>query len=173
MTQKTITSFIIIILAIAAIIALNYFSRNASLPNPLTPSPDRVMQPYGKLPGDSAPAPTAEELVGTTWVWKQLIIGGDGVVAPNAPEKFTITFGADGSVSGTTDCNGFGGTYTLGSDGIISFGSFMSTLMYCEGSQESQFTSELAQATRLTTDPEGNLVMTLGETSNVLVFTKK
>ncbi len=133
-------------------------------------SSGRVM---GKLPAGSPLPPKTSDIVGQTWVWEKNIIGGDGVVPVTKPGKFSITFGKDGRVSGTTDCNGFGGEYTIGSDGIISFGPFMSTLMYCEGSQETDFTSSLAQATRMTMDADGNLTFILGDTSNVMVLSKK
>lgn len=167
MTKQTIISIIIILLAGVGVFYVLQYQPSSDL------SSDRVMQPYGKLPANTQPAPSADEIVGTTWVWSYLLVGGDGMVAPNQPGKFTLTFGTDGRAFGTTDCNSFNGSYTLGSDGIISFGPFASTMMYCEGSQESAFTSELAQASRLSTDSEGNLVMTLGETSNILVFAKQ
>ncbi len=127
----------------------------------------------GKLPAGSPVPPKTSDVVGQTWVWKHNVIGGDAISSPNRPEKFSVTFGADGKISGTTDCNGFGGDYKMGSDGVISFGPFMSTQMYCEGSQEKDFTDSLSQATRMATDADGNLVLILGETSNTMVLGKK
>lgn len=168
MTKQTIFSIVIIIVVAVAI----FFGVRAlnNAPETMPTDSGRMM---GKLPADSTPPPQTSDIVGQTWVWERNIIGGDGVVPVAKPGKFSITFGTDGNVSGTTDCNGFGGEYKIGSDGIISFGPFMSTLMYCEGSQETDFTSSLAQATRMTTDADGNLVLILGDTSNVMVFSKK
>jgi heat shock protein HslJ len=175
MTKQTIFSFsIIIIVAVALFFGIRAMN---NAPYDQAPYPDTV----GTMPADSDiilgnpsatnnPPTQPAEIVGKTWGWKHNIIGGDAVVAPNNPEKFTVTFGADGTISGTTDCNGFGGDYTLMSDGTIAFGPFMSTLMYCDGSQEADFTQSLVQATRLTIDAEGNLVVVLGNTSNVMVF---
>ncbi len=168
MTKQTIFSIsTIIIVAVALFFGIRALN---SIPKTAPVDSGRMM---GKLPADSTPPPQASDIVGQTWVWERNIIGGDGVVPVAKPGKFTITFGTDGKVSGTTDCNGFGGDYAIGSDGVISFGSFMSTLMYCEDSQEQDFTSSLAQASRMTTDIDGNLVMILGGTSNVMVFSKK
>ena len=168
MTKQTIFSIAIIIVVAVALFfgirALNSIPKTAPLDS------GRMM---GKLPAGSAIPPKTSDIVGQTWVWERNIVGGDGVVPVAKPGKFSITFGADGNVAGTTDCNGFGGEYKMGSDGMISFGPFMSTLMYCEGSQEQDFTSSLAQATRMTTDVDGNLVLILGDTSNVMVFSKK
>ncbi len=175
--QTTISFAIIIIVAIAlffGIRALNTAPQgqvpNSDITATMPTDSDRMM---GKMPADTNPPIPSSELAGTTWVWKHNIIGGDAIATPKNPEKFSITFGADGNVSGTTDCNGFGGEYKLASEGIVSFGPFMSTMMYCEGSQEADFTGSLAQATRLTKDTEGNLVVVLGGTSNVMVFEKK
>lgn len=171
MTKQTIFSIAIIIIVAVAIFFGMRALKNA--PETLGTAPTDSGRMMGKLPAGSTPPPQTSDIVGQTWMWERNIIGGDGVVPVAKPGKFSITFGADGRLSGATDCNGFGGEYKIGSDGIISFGPFMSTLMYCEGSQEQDFTSSLAQATRMTTDADGNLVLILGDTSNVMVFSKK
>lgn len=172
MTKQTIISFlIIIVVAVALFFGIRAINTNQGVPP--TDSGIDSGRMMGKLPAGSQVPPKTSDVVGQTWVWKHSIIGGDAISAPNHPEKFTVTFGTDGKVSGTTDCNSFGGEYQMGSDGIISFGPFSSTLMFCEGSQEADFTGSLAQATRMTTDVDGNLVMILGETSNVMVLGKK
>ncbi len=95
----------------------------------------------GKLPAGSKAPGTAEELRASTWVWTKTVNADGSVVTPKKPGVFTLTFGSDARVTGKTDCNGFGGTYELGSDGIISFGPFMSTQMFCEGSQETEYSN--------------------------------
>lgn len=173
MTKQTIFSLlIIIIVAVAMFFLLRNTPRNTVHDTGNVIGGMQTPAQMGKLPAGSTPPPQTSELVGT-WGWKHNIVGGDALVPPNKPGVFAITFTADGKISGTTDCNGFGGEYKLGSDGVISFGPFMSTQMYCEGSQESDFTTSLAQTTRITKDAAGNLVMILGETSNVMVFSKK
>lgn len=163
MSKQTIISIITLVVAAVAIgLIIKFVPAPANNPG----------QPMGKLPGGSAPAVQSSDLVGT-WVWKHIIVGGDAIAEPMKPGVFTITFTADGKVSGTTDCNSFGGQYTLGSDGVITFGPFASTLMFCEGSQEPDFMAALAQTNRLTTDTDGNLIFVLGDTSNVLVFARQ
>lgn len=78
------------------------------------------------------------------WEWQGTTLNNKApnqeITKPQKPNTFTLKFDTNGNVSGTTDCNSFGGTYTL--DGLqITFGPFMSTLMYCEGSQEQEFIS--------------------------------
>ncbi|MEN9921389.1 MAG: hypothetical protein RLZZ517_367 [Candidatus Parcubacteria bacterium] len=92
-----------------------------------------------------------KELVGSKWVWYQTIdnpisASSSKQVSPKQEEKFSLVFTDDGRVNGTTDCNGFGGTYTIEKN-RIKFGSFMSTLMYCEGSQEQEFISMIQDGT--------------------------
>ena len=94
----------------------------------------------------------SKNLTSTTWIWKETYLGtgpNADVKNPIIPQKlkaFTLTFTSDGRVNGTTDCNNFSGTYVL-ENGKIKFGSFMSTLMYCEGSQEQEFISMIKDGT--------------------------
>ena len=44
----------------------------------------------------------------------------------------SLTFSADGTVTGTSGCNGFGGEYKLDGD-QITFSELISTLMACDG----------------------------------------
>ena len=47
-------------------------------------------------------------------------------------------------MKGTTDCNNFSGSYKV--DGNqLTFGEFAATMMYCEGSQESDFLKSLGE----------------------------
>lgn len=86
-------------------------------------------------------------LTHSTWIWNKTYSGTgptldtETTVVPNKAVAFTVTFTEDGTVNGTTDCNNFSGTYSLKEYDEIHFGSFMSTLMYCDGSQEQEFIS--------------------------------
>ena len=73
------------------------------------------------------------------WVWKQTELNDGSVVKPVKEDVFTITFNEqDKSFSVTTDCNGAGGTYKTEADSM-QLSDIFSTLMYCEGSQETEF----------------------------------
>lgn len=74
-----------------------------------------------------------------TWKWIKTTYNNDTVVTPNSADAFTLTLREDGTFSATTDCNTVGGAYTTEGNKIF-FGNMMSTLMYCEGSQEGVFT---------------------------------
>lgn len=108
------------------------------------------------------------ELTGAPWVWRTTVVGGDAVVEPSSPDAFTLTFDADGSVSGTTDCNSFSGSYTLEGD-VITVGPLASTKMFCADSQESQFTGALTEGP-LTVSFEGKEVLVLRFSESTALF---
>ena len=75
----------------------------------------------------SATNPSA--LTGT--VWK---LTGDSMagLVSSVPENVQVTIEfKSGQVSGVSGCNQYGGSYTAGSDGSMSFGQFHSTVMGC------------------------------------------
>lgn len=113
-----------------------------------------------------------EELLGT-WIWTETLMNDDSVTIPERSDIFTLTFDQDGSVSGTTDCNGFMGTYKLPGGMRIEFGPLASTMMYCEGSQESIFTGQLSQVDQYIFDEFGSLVLNLQLDSGGMYFIKK
>jgi membrane-bound inhibitor of C-type lysozyme len=99
-------------------------------------------------------------LPNTTWVWIKTYndigpaIQNSSVVVPVKKDVFTLMFNSDGKISGTTDCNSFSGTYSIDEYNKIRFGSFMSTLMFCENSQEQEFISMLKDSSIFITEDE-------------------
>ena len=98
---------------------------------------------------------------------------GAPIMTTATPGAFTVTFNPDGIVSGKTDCNGFGGIYGTENDGIIHMGPLMSTLMYCENSQEHVFLGAFGIADHYTFDATGNLTITFGDGMGSMVFAKQ
>jgi heat shock protein HslJ len=81
---------------------------------------------------------TSASLTGTSW--KLTTWEAGGVQNPTAPGVETsLVFGNDDQVSGNLGCNSFGGTYSV-TNGKITFGNLMSTLMACQEPQMSQET---------------------------------
>ena len=95
------------------------------------------------------------------------------IIVPNKKDAFSLSFTKDGQVSGTTDCNGFGGSYEVGADNSISFGPFMSTLMFCENSQEAVFSKNVSDSNKVFFTEEGDLVLLLPYDSGSVIFKKK
>lgn len=97
------------------------------------------------LPSDAATSTpvvaTTTELVNLsgTYVWIETI-KGDQTMTPKKPGVFSVTF-SESTLSGTTDCNGFSGSYTKKED-TISIGALAMTKMFCDDSQEMEFTQQ-------------------------------
>ena len=81
-----------------------------------------------------------------TWVWISARDNDGRDLRPARADAFTLSFGGDGKLTATTDCNRVGGTYTA-ADGRLTFSGFFATRMYCEGAQEGAFTRLLEQTT--------------------------
>jgi len=105
-----------------------------------------------------------------TWTWVRTLMNNDTEVVPRATKAFTVTFGNDGKFSITTDCNSGGGSYVAGKDGSIAFKDMFSTKMYCEGSQESEFTALLNNAATYHFTSRGELILDLKFDSGSVIF---
>ncbi len=128
--------------------------------------------PKGKLPIGSLLPVDFSKIQSSTWFWEKTVMSNNITVIPKKANMFSITFSLDGNMSGKTDCNGFSGSYKIGSDGVITFGSLASTLMYCEGSQEQVFSNAVGMSNRYMLDPSGNLVLLLPYDSGSILFKK-
>lgn len=161
------------ITGIAVIVIIVLILKGGVAPR-VQPTPtDQTGVPTGKLPAGSQAPGDPKDLVGT-WVWQKTSQDYGELVTPKNPGVFTITFKPNGEVGGTTDCNGFGGEYKVGSDGVISMGPFISTQMYCEGAQESTYMNELGYVQRYELRQTGELVLVFRKDwDGGIYFTKK
>jgi heat shock protein HslJ len=121
-------------------------------------------------------APGLAGLAGTSWQATGINNGKEAVVSQAGVENATLTFGADGEVSGSGGCNSFTGTYTVTEPDGLTFGPLASTAMACEDDVmqiEQDFFTGLANVTtyeveadRLTLrDASGATQATLQQTS--------
>ena len=103
---------------------------------------------------------TSDPLIGT---WKLVSYGDAANLTHPVPEVDTsISFNADGSVSGNVGCNSFGGEYKVSGNEIV-FSEMFSTLMACE---ESLMNQESAVLTLF----EGETIFTYEESNGTLVI---
>lgn len=100
------------------------------------------------------------------WTWMQTTYPKGTVFVPKNSEKFVLTFEQNG-FSSRTDCNGVGGEYIINGKSI-KFDKMMSTLMYCEGSQESIYTEMLSQAISYDISDNKELLLNLKDGSTML-----
>lgn len=84
----------------------------------------------------------APALEGTTWAATG-INTGTGVASLLADTKVTATFGEDGTVSGSSGCNTYSGSFSLDGD-VIEVGELASTMMACADDVMQQETAYLA-----------------------------
>lgn len=103
------------------------------------------------------------------WAWVGTKYNNDTEIKPNVENKFLLTFRDDKTFSASTDCNGLGGEYFI-SGNKVSFSKMISTLMYCEGSQEQEFTKMLAEIDNYMFTPEGELILGLKFDSGSVIF---
>ena len=104
-----------------------------------------------------------------TWTWVSALYNDGRKITPNKAGAFTLTFGADGRFSAKTDCNSVGGSYTA-AENKITFGQMISTKMYCEGSQENEFTTLLSNTTSYQFTSRGELILGLKFDSGSVVL---
>ncbi len=105
-----------------------------------------------------------------SWTWISALYNDGREVVPSTAGAFTITFNNNGTFSATTDCNGMGGNYSVGTDGLIVFSEIVQTLMYCEGSNESEFSGLLTNTSSYHFTSRGELVLGLKFDSGSVVF---
>lgn len=113
--------------------------------------------------------PSAMSLSMKEWTWVSALYNDGRKVAPNRPGDFTLTFAGDGAFSAKTDCNSMSGSY-VADEGSLSFGPIAATLMFCEGSQESEFARILEGAAGYHFTPRGELVLDLKFDSGTATF---
>ena len=104
-----------------------------------------------------------------SWKWVKTAYNNDIEIVPREENAFVLSFMKDGAVSIATDCNAMGGSYQVGGNNIT-FGSMTSTEMYCEGSQEQEFSKMLGEVESFFFTEKGELVFDLKFDSGTSIF---
>ncbi|MDB4983891.1 MAG: heat shock protein [Patescibacteria group bacterium] len=162
------------ILILVIIIVVGFFATRKQMPAPVAPeniSPVTETPASPKMPAGTPANGNVSGLTAYAWYWQRTAMTNDANTNPKPPVKFILKFGSDGHMSSSTDCNGISGTYHVDGE-KLTFGPFMSTLMYCEGSQESIYTTQLTNVERYETNQDGGLTLFLKDNSGYMVFTK-
>jgi heat shock protein HslJ len=95
---------------------------------------------------DAPEAPVATSTASTTltnirWVWKYTD-HSDGTRRLSENDDYVLTFNEDLTYESSTDCNGLSGTYVVDHE-VLSIAQPAMTKMFCEGSDEMTYVSEL------------------------------
>ena len=131
------------------------------------PETQQLAQVARDFEGEADPARMTLQM--KTWYWVRTVYNDDTVHTPLEPDVFSLTFGDDGNVNVTTDCNNMRGNYVV-DENRIQFGQMMSTRMYCEGSQEQLFSKMLDSISSYFFTNRGQLVLEIKFDSGSMIF---
>jgi heat shock protein HslJ len=116
-----------------------------------------------------APPEPSASLIGA---WNLTAYGPAASPAPAVADSGAqLTFSEDGTVTGNSGCNGFGGQYTVEGD-QITFSEVVSTLIACEDARMAQEDAVLAVVTSTATFRIEGSTLTLTNNDTVLVFAR-
>lgn len=113
--------------------------------------------------------PSRLALTDQPWTWERALYNDGREIVPRTPQTFSITFAADGSFGVTTDCNMAGGSYLTEGNSLI-MSEIFSTLMYCEGTQETEFIQLLENTSSFFFTDTGKLIFELKFDSGSVTF---
>jgi hypothetical protein len=116
--------------------------------------------------------PSVMKLDMKKWILVEALFNDGRTFVPKRPGVFTLSLMPTGTFSATTDCNGVGGSYTTSNDPDkrIQFTDMVSTLMYCENSQEAEFVQLLQNTSSYHFTSRGELILDLKFDSGSVVF---
>lgn len=160
--QQELKKIIVVIgIVVVAAAVFLFVSKNNS--TPVSPDDGIVMS--------EAPESDEEILTSKTWTWVNTKMNDGSITEPSTAGVFTADFLAEDRFSAGTDCNTGNTTYTLGENNALTVnGPFASTLMFCEGSNESDYFQQLQQVQSYMIDENGNLVLLLKFDSGSMIF---
>lgn len=95
-----------------------------------------------------------------TWTWVKTAYSDGAEFVPKKTNAFTLTFQNDGTFDATTDCNSMSGAYTTEA-GKINFANIVSTMMFCDASEELFFSTLLGNVDSFSVTPDGMLMLGL------------
>lgn len=161
------------------VVVVNYADRADDAP--MTEQPSVGMSVWLKLDPDTMTWGTVEQnfpgeadpdmmsLTMKPWSWVRTTYNNDTSVVPNQADAFTLTFNEDNAFSATTDCNAVGGQYLV-DESKITFENVMATEMFCEDSQEQEFTAMLNEVQSFLFTSKGELVLELPLDTGSMIF---
>lgn len=117
------------------------------------------------------PIPGKNDLASTTWRWLRTESATGTVISePKSNKPFLLSFADHDSMGSQTDCNSLAGSYTHG-DVTLTFGQLASTKMFCEGSQELEYSAQL-QAVHEHAILNNMLLLSLKDDGGMMFFVK-
>jgi heat shock protein HslJ len=162
--SQTITTISGLILVVVLVTAVHFWAPNAEAPTTTNSQPAASKMAVGsQVNGD------VSALTNHAWIWQGTITGKGANITPKKTGSFVINFATEGRMSASTDCNHVSGAYSVNGSSLV-FNSVASTQMYCDGSQESLFTSELQDVNNYGIDANGKLIFILKGNEGAMMF---
>lgn len=117
---------------------------------------------------ESAAAESSVDLAGTSWNLVSAAIDGDDLAAVGGP---TLAFGDDGTLSGSTGCNRFNGTYTQDGSGLAIVVGGVTLVACLDPAATAQEAAILASLPEVTTFSAGDqLVLNNSDDDTLLTY---
>jgi len=111
---------------------------------------------------DDRGAGSDNPLIGATWEWQETV-GGDEVVAPDDPARYTLAFNADGTASIQADCNQVVASYSI-DESLLTIELGPSTMAACaEGSLSDPYLTMLSAATTYVMEGDDLVISLFGD----------
>lgn len=92
------------------------------------------------------------------WTWVRTEYTNKQAFIPKKTGSFILTFDSTSNFKAKTDCNGIGGTFDVEGNSL-QLGEMMSTLMYCDGSDEDEFSAMLTSVASYSFGRKGELLL--------------
>lgn len=108
------------------------------------------------------------ELTSRKWTWKEPKMKPDITTTPSQADAFTATFGTDGILILTTDCNSGNTTYETGENNSLSISPIASTMIFCEGSAETVYFKQIQTAKSYKIENGQLNIMLQGDTGTMI-----
>lgn len=112
---------------------------------------------------------TRLSLLDKEWVWIKTLYNDEREITPKTKGSFVLTFLPEQRFSVKTDCNRLAGGYAA-DESTMSFKDMISTKMYCQGSQESEFSQMLSNISGYHFGPKGELILDIKFDSGSMIF---
>jgi heat shock protein HslJ len=122
------------------------------------------------IPPAMAASDGADALAGRVWAWQRTQLSDGKVVAPDAPDRYTLEFMPDGRAQLRADCNRGGARYDAGAGRTLALSAVATTKMGCPpGSLGTDFVRDLGEVGGYRF-ADGKLVLTLRVDSGSMYF---
>ncbi len=161
------------------LVLVNYADRKPGEPFTTAPSVakslylkyDPVAMDFGEVVQNFEGEADPKEMTLTMkpWMWVSALYNDGTELKPKQAGVFTLTFGADGKFTATTDCNAMGGSYST-NQGALSLSNIYATKKHCEGSQEADFAKLLEHTASYLFTSKGELILEIKYDSGTVTF---